>query len=349
MNTSKIASRARLLIGSTFLILLLAGCARTIGRAQFTGPCTSEPYADLSGAAAFVDDGELTFRFPLDDLTSDSSSSYTLFCTGSSGPESSRKYHAAEDFFRPAGSPVYAMADGTISFSGPMGGYGWLIIVDHPQANLYSLYGHLSPSRDRMRRGTVEKGTLIAYLGDAHENGGSARQPLEPHLHLGVRAGQRADYPGKGEWRWQAGWIKLCPTELGWLPPSAIITAQGIPAGGFSPPTGSASNWLAKWGIELSVWRHLFRWRRLRAGLCAQERPALDPHPVRGYIARCRGVFQHRRLANELCTVDDGCALGNDWHRPAGSPFKIVARQSTVNRLSSSRGRENEKGDLPQR
>jgi murein DD-endopeptidase MepM/ murein hydrolase activator NlpD len=208
-------------------------------------------YADLSSAAGFVDDDGLPFRFPLDDLTSDSSPSFTLFCTSSSGPESSRKYHAAEDYFRPAGTPVYAIADGKIAFSGPMGGYGWLIIVEHPQANLYSLYGHLSPSRYRMRRGPVEKGTLLAYLGDAHENGGNAKRPLEPHLHLGLRAGQRADYPGKGEWRWQAGWIVPCPTALGWLQPSAIITSQEIPMGGFSPPTVSSSEWLAKWGIEL--------------------------------------------------------------------------------------------------
>ena len=48
---------------------------------------------------------------------------------------------------------MYAIADGEISFSGSKGGYGWLIIIDHPQANLYSLYGHLSPAslaRDRL-------------------------------------------------------------------------------------------------------------------------------------------------------------------------------------------------------
>ncbi len=171
-----------------------------------------------------------------------------IFVPAAAGLSLKKKYHAAEDFFHPPGTPVYAMANGKISFSGPMGGYGWLIIVDHPQANLYSLYGHLSPSRWRLKSGTVEKGDLIAYLGDSHENGGTQENPLEPHLHLGIRAGQREKYPGRGEWRWQAGWIKPCPTDLGWLQPSFIIASQEIPEGGYSEPN---ANFLTKWGVEL--------------------------------------------------------------------------------------------------
>ena len=129
-----------------------------------------------------------------------------------------------------------------------MGGYGWLVIIDHPQANIYSLYGHLSPSRWRLESGPVEKGDLIAYLGDPDENGGSPKQPLRPHLHFGIRAGQRADYPGLGEWRWQAGWIKPCPQDLGWLQPSGVITGQKIPPGGFPEP---AAGFFEKWGVEL--------------------------------------------------------------------------------------------------
>lgn len=113
-----------------------------------------------------------------------------------------RRSHLAVGPRSPAGTPVYAMAAGGVTFSAPMGGYGWLIMVDHPQANLYSLDGHLSPSRWHSERGPVEKGQLLAYLGDADENGGSAARPLRPHLHFGIRTGQRADYPGIGEWRW---------------------------------------------------------------------------------------------------------------------------------------------------
>jgi murein DD-endopeptidase MepM/ murein hydrolase activator NlpD len=210
--------------------------------------CPPQTPADLSGALAYAQDEQLVFRFPLDELGNDVRQIPAIFCS-SGGSGSAREYHAAEDYFLPAGTPVYAIADGNISFSGPMGGYGWLIIIDHPQANIYSLYGHLSPSRWRLESGPVEKGDLIAYLGDPDENGGSPAQPLITHLHFGIRAGQRTDYPGMGEWRWQAGWIKPCPQDLGWLQPSGIITGQEIPPGGFREPTAGL---LEKWGVELA-------------------------------------------------------------------------------------------------
>jgi murein DD-endopeptidase MepM/ murein hydrolase activator NlpD len=232
-----------LLTSSILLVFLLASCA------QSPKSCPPQHPADLSGAIAFAADDQLAFRFPLDELGNDVRPFPANFCT-SGGTGSAREYHAAEDYHLPAGTPVYAIADGKISFSGPMGGYGWLIIIDHPQANLYSLYGHLSPSRWRIESGTVKKGDMIAYLGDPDENGGSPEQPLRPHLHLGVRAGQRADYSYMGEWRWMAGWIKPCPQDLGWLRPSAIITSQAIPAGGFPNP---AAGFLEMWWNELAA------------------------------------------------------------------------------------------------
>jgi murein DD-endopeptidase MepM/ murein hydrolase activator NlpD len=233
----------RCLIGSCILLVFLfSGCT------QPPKPCSPQPPADLSGAIAYAANDQLDFRFPLDKLGEDVRPYPVIFCSsGGSGP--AREYHAAEDYHLPAGTPVYATAAGMISFSGRMGGYGWLIIIDHPQANIYSLYGHLSPSRWRLESGPVKKGDLIAYLGDPDENGGSPEQPLRPHLHFGIRAGQRTDYPGMGEWRWQAGWIKPCPQDLGWLQPSGVITSQEIPPGGFPEP---AARLLEKWGVELA-------------------------------------------------------------------------------------------------
>ena len=232
-----------ILIILTYLITLFSGCIEP------SPYCPSRVHVDLSGAESFENNDELPFRFPLDNISElQSRTVFAAYGYASSSP-SSKEYHAAEDYDQVPGTPVYAMAGGVVSFSGPMGGYGWLVIIDHPNMNLYSLYGHLSPSRWYIESGeTVEKGQLIAHLGDADENGGSEENPLTPHLHFGIRAGQRADYPSIGEWRWQAGWIKYCPQDLGWLQPSLIITSQDISQGGFSNPQ---TGFLEIWWLEL--------------------------------------------------------------------------------------------------
>jgi murein DD-endopeptidase MepM/ murein hydrolase activator NlpD len=243
-DKKKLTKKAALIASWIFLVLLISGCT------QPPEHCYQQPMADLSGALAYAGDDQLEFQYPLDELGEDADLYPARFCSGGgNGPK--RIYHAAEDYLLPAGSPVYAFAAGEISFSGPMGGYGWLIIVDHPQADIYSLYGHLSPSRWKLESGVVvEKGDLIGYLGDSDENGGSAKNPLVTHLHFGVRVGQRSDYSGFGEWRWMAGWMKPCPSDLGWLRPSWIITGQEIPPDGFPAPKAGL---FEKWGVELGM------------------------------------------------------------------------------------------------
>ncbi|MFC1904981.1 M23 family metallopeptidase [Chloroflexota bacterium] len=238
MKRSNFVLIACLLTILIFSVILLSGCA------EYSESCPSYETVSLSEANTYADNTELPFRFPLDNFHA---GLYGVRFAESSKP-SAGKYHAAEDYHQPAGSPVYAMADGIVGFSGPRGGYGWLIIIDHPELSLYSLYGHLSPSRWKIKSGSVQKGQLIAYLGNSDENGGSKEKLLRPHLHFGIRSGQRTDYPTMGEWRWQAGWIKYCPQDLGWLQPSKIISEQKIPDDGFHKPE---SNVLAIWWLEL--------------------------------------------------------------------------------------------------
>ena len=247
-NRQNLSNKRYLIASCILLIFLISGCS------QSATNCDEQPYSDLSEALTYAANDQLPFQFPLDELGIDGEADPTpaRFCRGSwekEGEEEKRRYHAAEDYHLPAGSPVYAFAEGEISFSGRMDGYGWLIIIDHPWANLYSLYGHLSPSRWYLESGTaVKKGDLIAYLGDPDENGGSAKNPLVTHLHFGIRAGQRTDYSGQGEWRWMAGWMKPCPSDVGWLKPSQVITGQEIPPGGFPMPNG---NFFKKWLGEI--------------------------------------------------------------------------------------------------
>jgi len=249
-KSSKYTPRSWISLGIAFL--LLSACSP-----EYPESCSSDTPIGLLDADEIASDENLPFRFPLEESAIDRNLYYGWFGVSNECPPDKtdcydypvRMFHAAEDYKRPAGTPVYAMADGRISFSGRAGGYGWLIIIDHPQANLYSLYGHLSPSRWKLTSGTeVKKGDMIAYLGDSDENGGSKKIPLVPHLHFGIRAGQTADYPGKGEWRFMAGWIRLCPQDLGWLQPSLVITSQEIPAGGYPQPK---VNFLTRWGLEV--------------------------------------------------------------------------------------------------
>ncbi|NQU32937.1 MAG: M23 family metallopeptidase [Bacteroidetes bacterium] len=129
-------------------------------------------------------------------------------------------HHAAEDSYASAGTPVCAIGDGIISYSGKRPGYGWLVIIDHPVENVYSLYGHLSTSRWKKGSGKVKKGELIGYLGDPGEC-----YTMRSHIHFGLRMGQRADYPSWGweEARWTAGYTNSRPELLGWFCPSQII------------------------------------------------------------------------------------------------------------------------------
>lgn len=214
-------------------VIFLAGCS------QDPGTCPRLERVRPVNPEAYPENDAVPFQYPLDNPASYTQPVMTTFVECGWVSRERRECHAAEDYAGDPGTPVYAFADGEISFSGTMGGYGWLIIVDHPQFNLYSLYGHLSPSRWKAEPGPVVKGELIGYLGDSDENGGTADNPLVPHLHFGIRAGQRNDYPGKGEWRWMAGWITVCPQDAGWLQPSLVIAGQQAPEGGFQMPAGN--------------------------------------------------------------------------------------------------------------
>ena len=58
MKTKLMLSKFFLLVG---MVLYFTGCA------QSKGPCTIQPYANLSEADKFAYDDTLPFRFPMDD------------------------------------------------------------------------------------------------------------------------------------------------------------------------------------------------------------------------------------------------------------------------------------------
>ncbi|MBL8333752.1 MAG: M23 family metallopeptidase [Rubrivivax sp.] len=88
--------------------------------------------------------------------------------------------HIGIDFAAPTGTPVVAVADGTVSFAGWRGGYGNLLIIDHG-AGLSTYYGHLSATEPGVAEGTsVRRGTPIGQVG-------ATGWATGPHLHFEVR------------------------------------------------------------------------------------------------------------------------------------------------------------------
>jgi murein DD-endopeptidase MepM/ murein hydrolase activator NlpD len=89
-----------------------------------------------------------------------------------------RRAHKGVDLAMPAGTPVYAAADGVISKAEWFSSYGLYIALEHG-GNIQTRYGHLS--RLNVAAGQqVHKGDLIGYVGSTGRSTG-------PHLHYEVR------------------------------------------------------------------------------------------------------------------------------------------------------------------
>lgn len=88
--------------------------------------------------------------------------------------------HKGIDYAAATGTPVRAVSDATVSFSGRQGGYGNLIILKH-QGPYSTAYGHLSRYAKGIRRGAhVNQGEIIGYVGSTGLASG-------PHLHYEFR------------------------------------------------------------------------------------------------------------------------------------------------------------------
>lgn len=93
------------------------------------------------------------------------------------GPRWDRIHHGL-DVAVPVGTPIRSAAGGVVSFSGAMGGYGNIVIIDHGNG-VETRYAHTS--RNIVRVGQrVQRGDLIAYSGNTGNSTG-------PHLHFEVR------------------------------------------------------------------------------------------------------------------------------------------------------------------
>ncbi|MDD2414092.1 MAG: peptidoglycan DD-metalloendopeptidase family protein [Eubacteriaceae bacterium] len=89
-------------------------------------------------------------------------------------------YHEGVDIGADAGTPILAMADGTVTQAGENGGYGNFVAIDHgTDSNGHSVgssYGHMQ-SINTTQGAQVKKGDVIGYEGSTGNSTG-------PHLHF---------------------------------------------------------------------------------------------------------------------------------------------------------------------
>jgi murein DD-endopeptidase MepM/ murein hydrolase activator NlpD len=90
--------------------------------------------------------------------------------------------HLGVDFAAPTGTPVRAVAGGTVVTRGRYGQLGQTVRIEHSDG-LTSTYGHLSRIAGRLEEGdAVERGQVIGYVG-------ASGLATGPHLHFAIERG----------------------------------------------------------------------------------------------------------------------------------------------------------------
>ena len=103
------------------------------------------------------------------------------------GERGSRRYtHTGLDLATSAGTPIYPIASGTVTFSGWQGSYGYLVIVNHGNG-VESYYAHCNTLNVGVGN-QVTTGTMIATVGSTGNSTGA-------HLHLEIRVNGAAMNP----------------------------------------------------------------------------------------------------------------------------------------------------------
>lgn len=90
-------------------------------------------------------------------------------------------FHSGIDLTAAVGSPVLAVADGTVAFAGKQGAYGNLVVINHAEG-LQTRYAQLATVKVKAGQ-IVKRGQTIATVGTT-----GTRSSKEPHLHFEVRS-----------------------------------------------------------------------------------------------------------------------------------------------------------------
>lgn len=131
------------------------------------------------------------------------------------------RYHTGEDWIvaEGLGAPVYAIANGRVTYSYPLGWGrdGGVVIIEHTFADgtvVYSQYGHMMETDTitfPLRFTCVEQGQIIGAVGSARP---------APHVHFEIRL-SGSDTPGPG-YSW------TLPDNEGWRNPSRFVESRRL-------------------------------------------------------------------------------------------------------------------------
>lgn len=110
------------------------------------------------------------------------------------------KFHEGIDIGADYNTPVYAPANGKVTFVGWEGGYGNAVWIDNGEANginITSRYAHLN--RANVNKGdTVYKGkSIIGYVGSSGKYSNGTPSSTGPHLHFEIRENGKSQNPAK--------------------------------------------------------------------------------------------------------------------------------------------------------
>ncbi len=94
--------------------------------------------------------------------------------------------HSGLDFRGPVGAPIYAAAEGRVSYVGQKSGYGNVVEIRHGNG-LVTRYAHMSKFHSHVGQ-KVAAGDVIGAIGSTGRSTG-------PHLHFEVRVNDRAVNP----------------------------------------------------------------------------------------------------------------------------------------------------------
>lgn len=100
-----------------------------------------------------------------------------------------RYFHEGIDIANAPWTPIFATADGIISFVGYRGNYGTSVKVNHRGSGYITVYAHLIQPAV-VEGQVVKRGELVGYLGNSGRSTG-------PHLHYEVRKFKKFENPMK--------------------------------------------------------------------------------------------------------------------------------------------------------